>query len=76
MNMVGETEDVPGLDLKVFKRLNPSRHILVCANDIDLLGKNKHILQTETEDLFSAGKKICPEVNDEKASTACEQNVE
>jgi hypothetical protein len=43
---------------------------------IDLLGKNKRIVNNETEVLFSASKEIGLEVNDEQASTACEQNVE
>jgi hypothetical protein len=50
--------------------------MLVCANYINLLGKNEHTVKNEREALFSACKEIGLEVNDEEVSEPCEQNVE
>jgi hypothetical protein len=52
-----------------FKKLNPIRHFLVCANDINLLGENIYSLTTDREFLFPASSEIGLEVNDGRAST-------
>jgi len=46
--------------------LNGTHHILICADDVNLLEKNIHIIKKNTETLLDASKEVGIEGNAEK----------
>jgi hypothetical protein len=47
-------------------KLNGTRQLLVCVNDVNLLGDNKDSIKRNTQTLIDASKEIGLEVNTEK----------
>jgi hypothetical protein len=48
-----------------------THQLLVCADDVRLLGDNIEAIKKNTENIFDARKEVCLEVNAEKLSTCC-----
>jgi hypothetical protein len=47
--------------------LNTTQQILVCADDVNLLGKHTDIIKKSTEALLVASKEVCLQVSGEKS---------
>jgi len=57
--------------------LNGTHHLLVCADDVSMLGESLHTVEKNTEALLVSSKEIAPGVNADKTKymvMSCDQN--
>jgi hypothetical protein len=45
--------------------MNGTHQTFVCADDVNILGKNTYIINKNTEALLEANREVCVEVNTE-----------